>query len=132
MTGDPFAGPGPDAIFRERLAAGRFEIQRCEGCGEHVFMPRVLCPSCGGAALAWVRPSGRGTVYSTTVVRRKAEQGGDYNVAIIALAEGPHLMSRVEGIEPTAVKIGMPVRAQVKTGEHGGLLVFVPETGEAT
>ncbi len=129
MSTDPFAGPGPDARYAKRLAEGHFEIQRCAACGRHVFMPRVLCPHCGSTALSWVAPSGRGTVYSTTTVRRKPAQGGDYNVSIIALEEGVQLMSRVDGLEPAAVKIGMLVRAEVKTGERGGLLVFVPVGG---
>lgn len=124
---DPFEGPGPDAIFAERLAQGRFEIQRCEACGRHLFMPRVLCPHCGDARLSWTAPDGRGEVYSSTTVRRKAESGGDYNVAIIALDEGPHLMSRVEGIPADAVRIGMRVRAEVLRGQSGAVLVFRPE-----
>ncbi len=124
---DPFTGPGPDAQFAARLRAGRFEIQRCGDCGRHVFMPRVLCPHCGGARLLWVAPGGRGEVYSCTTVRRKAESGGDYNVSIVALDEGPHLMSRVEGVPAEAVRIGMRVRAEVVRGESGAVLVFRPE-----
>lgn len=69
-------------------------------------------------------PSGQGTVYSTTVVRRKAEAGGDYNVALIDLKEGVRMMSRVEGISPEAVAIGMPVQATIIDGEGGKLVVF--------
>jgi uncharacterized OB-fold protein len=63
---------GPEKIYRDKLAQGSFEIQRCSGCAKHVFYPRVLCPHCGSGRLEWTAPSGRGTVYSTTVVRRKA------------------------------------------------------------
>ncbi|MDT0496172.1 OB-fold domain-containing protein [Algiphilus sp. W345] len=122
-----FTGPGPDALFAERLAQGRFEIQRCDACGRHVFMPRVLCPHCGAAALSWVAPSGGATVYSTTTVRRRAKQGGDYNVSIIALDEGPQLMSRVEGIAPDAVRIGMRVCAGILRSDGHAVLVFRPE-----
>lgn len=124
---NPFTGLGPDAAFAARLAQGRFEIQRCEACGHHVFMPRVLCPHCGDTCLSWTVPSGCGAVYSSTTVRRKAESGGDYNVAIIALDEGPHLMSRVEGISANAVRIGMRVRAEILRGEGRAVLVFRPE-----
>jgi uncharacterized OB-fold protein len=126
---NPFAGPGPDARFAAALAQGRFEIQRCAACGEHVFYPRALCTHCGSAQLDWIQPSGAGVVYSSTVVRRKPEAGGDYNVALIDLAEGPRLMSRVDGIAPAQVRIGMPVQAQViDDPAQGKLLVFVPQT----
>ncbi len=105
--------PGPEQTYKDKLAQGAFEIQKCAGCGQHVFYPRVVCPHCGVDKLDWVKASGSGTVYSTTVVRRKPEAGGDYNVALIDLAEGPRMMSRVVGVEPTAVKIGMKVRARI-------------------
>lgn len=130
MTGavqDPFSGPGPDAAFAARLREGRFEIQRCGACGQHLFMPRVLCPHCGDTRLSWTVPSGLGEVYSSTTVRRRAESGGDYNVSIVALDEGPHLMSRVEGIPADAVRIGMRVRAEVLRGQSEAVLVFRPE-----
>jgi Predicted nucleic-acid-binding protein containing a Zn-ribbon len=69
-------------------------------------------------------PSGLGTVYSTTIVRRKAEDGGDYNVALIDLKEGVRMMSRVEGISPEAVAIGMSVQARIIDDQGGKLVVF--------
>ena len=58
----------------------------------------------------WVEASGLGTVYSTTVVRSKS---GNHNVALIDLAEGPRMMSRVVGLCPESVVIGMQVRARI-------------------
>lgn len=124
----PFAGPGPDAQFAAALAQGRFQIQHCAACGQHVFYPRALCPYCGSAQLGWVKASGAAQVYSSTTVRRKAEVGGDYNVALVDLAEGPRLMSRIDGIAPDQVRIGMRVQARViDDPAKGKLLVFMPE-----
>jgi uncharacterized OB-fold protein len=113
---------GPEKIYRDKLAQGRFEIQRCGGCAKHVFYPRVLCPHCGSGRLEWIAPSGRGTVYSTTVVRRKAADGGDYNVALVDLEEGPRMMSRIVTVAPEAVRIGMAVKARITDG----LVEFIP------
>jgi len=120
------ASQGVEAQYRQALDEGRFLIQHCAGCDRAVFYPRMLCPHCGADKLAWTTPDGRGTVYSTTVVRRKPEAGGDYNVALIDLFEGVRLMSRVEGVKPDAVRIGMGVRAQVIRQDGHGLVVFVP------
>jgi len=49
-------------------------------------------------------------------VRRKEADGGDYNVALIDLDEGPRLMSRVVAIAPGKVQIGMAVMARVVDG----------------
>jgi uncharacterized OB-fold protein len=117
----------PMATWKAHLAAGRFMLQRCDECGRHVFYPRVICPHCASDTLAWLPASGYGTVYSTTVVSRRAEQGGNYNVALIDLEEGVRLMSRVDGIAPEQVAIGMPVRHAIERAEgEAPLLVFKP------
>ena len=122
--------PGPESHYNDYLAKGEFRIQRCDGCKKHVFYPRALCPHCGSSSLAWITPTGAGTVYSTTVMRRRPEAGGDYNVCLVQLEEGPRLMSRVEGVAPKDVRIGMPVKARIAGGgEEGHFVVFEPAGG---
>ncbi|HUS54247.1 MAG TPA: OB-fold domain-containing protein [Thermohalobaculum sp.] len=123
---DDFDGTGPEAIFRGHLAEGRFMIQRSASTGLHVFYPRVVMPCSGEADLEWVEASGEGTVYATTLTRRRAEQGGDYNIALIDLAEGPRMMSRVVGVAPEAVTIGMKVRAKVDELNGAPAVLFEP------
>lgn len=126
---------GPDATYFAHLAAKDWRIQKCRGCGAHVFQPRVMCPACGGDTLDWVAPSGRGVVHSTTVVRRRPQEGGDYNVALVDLAEGVRMMSRVEGVVPAEVRIGMAVTARLAEQDADTIVVFDPaprgDTGEA-
>jgi len=121
---------GADLYYRTQLDQGNFLIQRCTACERSNFYPRMICPHCGSDALTWYAPSGKGEVYSTTVVRRKPESGGDYNVALIDLAEGVRLMSRVEGIAPDAVEIGMKVKANVIDDDGSKLLVFTVTKGK--
>lgn len=118
--------PGPEAHWQAALQVGRFLLQRCPACARHVFSPRTLCPHCGGADLEWVEASGSGTVYSTTTVRRKPDQGGDYDVSLIDLAEGVRMMSCVVGIAPDAVAIGMRVKAELDEKEGRKRIVFRP------
>jgi uncharacterized OB-fold protein len=120
-----FSETGPDLVYREALEAGRFQIQHCKNCGRHVFYPRVLCNHCGAAALEWVAASGRATVYSTTVVRRKPDAGGDINIVLVDLDEGVRMMSRVEGLAPEQVRIGMAVTARIIADAGQPLVVFV-------
>ena len=121
-----FDGPGPEAIFRTHLAEGRFMIQRSASTGVHVFYPRLVAPGTGEADLEWVEASGAGTVHATTVNRRRPSRGGDFNVALIDLAEGPRMMSRVVGIEPEAVTIGMKVRARIDELNGAPAVLFEP------
>ena len=114
-------------VLARHLAAlneGRFLIQRCGGCGQAVYFPRALCPHCGHGELAFEQPAGSGTVYAVTTVRRKPEAGGDYNVSLIELDEGVRLMSRVEGVPSSDVRIGQRVKARVVQQAGQGLVVF--------
>lgn len=112
--------------YQAELDAGRFTIQRCSACRGHVFPPRELCPHCGVSALEWVTPAGAGTVYSSSSIARRPQDGGSYNVALIDLDEGARMMSRVEGVAPDAVAIGLRVQAQVVRHANHGLVVFHP------
>lgn len=120
------AARGPQEQYLSGLAEGRFQIQRCAGCGAHQFYPRVLCMHCGATELEWTEPAGSGVVYSFSIVRRKPEAGGDYNVALIDLEEGVRMMSRVDGVAPDRLRIGMAVKARVLRDENQALVVFVP------
>lgn len=86
------------------------------------FPPRVASPQ-RGEAWEWVEASGRGTVYSTSVVRPKPPEAA-YNVVLIDLDEGPRLMSRVEGVAPEQVVIGMRVVARIERGGAEPVLLF--------
>ena len=115
---------GVQARHQAELDQGRFLIQHCQACHRHVYFPRECCPHCGSESLDLVAPSGLGTVYSVTTMRRKAEAGGDYNVSLVDLDEGVRLMSRVEQLAPDAVKIGQRVKARVQVQDGRGLVLF--------
>ena len=117
---------GPDAQYAAYLQAGSLHIQQCDGCGRFVFYPRVLCPHCGGGDLTWRPASGKGTVYATTVIRRRPEQGPAYNLCLVDLEEGVRLTSRVEGVAPEDVVVGMRVKARVTEQDGGPIVVFDP------
>ncbi|MBO9355790.1 hypothetical protein GG851_17530 [Bordetella petrii] len=124
MTESPHSTPGllPQQEYFDHLAAGRFMIQRSRGSGEYVFYPRVAAPRTGALDLEWVPASGRGTVYATTVMRVRPP-APPYNVCLVELEEGPRMMSRVEGIAPQDVRVGMAVRARIARDENGQPLV---------
>lgn len=120
------------AAYAASLKAGKFLLQRCNSCESHIFYPRVVCPHCASTDIAWLEPSGLGAVYSTTIVNRPDEKGGPYNVALIDLAEGVRLMSRVDGIAPDKVHIGMQVKIAVADIDGASAPVFRPLKGQGT
>jgi len=123
---------GPEEQFRRHLREGRLLLQRSRRSGRFVHYPRVAEPGTGDRDLEWAACSGLGTVYSTTVVRRRAEQGGDYNVALIDLDEGVRMLGRVDGLAPADVRIGQRVRARIAELDGELAVVFDPlvEAGE--
>ena len=120
MTAQPPLGP--EHVFKAYLAEGKFMLQRSRSSGRHVFFPRLAIPGTGEADLEWVPASGRGTVYSITVNRRKE---GDYNVALIDLDEGVRMMSHVRGVE--TLPIGARVVARIEALHDQPALVFYRE-----
>jgi uncharacterized protein len=105
---NPVAQPYWDAA-RE----GRLVVQKCDGCGEYIFYPRQLCPRCHSQKLGWAQVSGRGSVYSYTVVKSNSPSyflaDIPYVVAIIQLEEGVRMLSNVVGCDPDDVCCDMPV-----------------------
>jgi uncharacterized OB-fold protein len=97
-----------DACRRHELV-----LQRCHGCGQVQFYPRVLCGGCGGRELGWVRASGCGVVRSFSIVRRPVSPAyasdGPYALLLVELEEGPTMMSTLTGCEPERAFVGMPV-----------------------
>ena len=60
--------------------------------------------------------SGQGTIYSYTVVHRAPPGFADapYVVALVELAEGPRMMTRVIDVEPGSVEIGQKVELEIR------------------
>lgn len=105
----PETQPYWDAAKRQVLM-----IQRCNGCGQHYFYPRPLCPQCFSRDVAWVEVSGRGRVHTYTInyrPPRKFPTQAPIIIAIVELEEGPRLMSNIVGAEadPAKLRCDMPV-----------------------
>jgi uncharacterized protein len=106
--------PKPTATSRPFWdAAKRHELtlQRCGGCNAFIYYPRDRCPNCFSDQLRWQPVSGRGKVYSYTVVRRASTRSfadKPYVLAIVELDEGPRMTTNVEA-PPESMKVGMPV-----------------------
>lgn len=124
------AAGAPAEIYRSYLKEEKLGFQRCRGCRSAVFYPRVLCPVCGSASLAWEESGGWGTVYATTAVYRRDRE--PHNVVLVDLEEGFRMMSRIEDVPAEEVEVGMSVAFEVREEDGEPEAVFVPtaETGE--
>jgi uncharacterized protein len=120
------AAESPLAIYIAHLKRGELGYQFSPSLSQAVFYPRVIAPQTGAADLEWRVSKGLGTVHATTVVH--PQQGEPYNVCLVDVDEGFRMMSRVEDVAPTAVKIGMRVTFRVHTpaGDEDPYPVFTP------
>ena len=116
----------PLATYLKHLDHGELAYQVDGPDAQPVFFPRVVSPGTGNTDLAWRVSRGAGTVYATTVVYYKGE--APLNVALIDMDEGFRLMSRVEDIDATEVRIGMRVTLRVLPADdtRAALPVFTP------
>ncbi len=127
--------PRPTAIsapFWRAAAQGKLLLQRCRRCSSFIYYPRPFCPTCLSDDLEWKEASGRGTVYTYTVVRRAATPAFadkvPYVLAIVELEEGPRMLTNIVGCPPEEVSVGMPVRATFeKYSDEVGLVFFRPD-----
>ncbi len=117
MSDPAYATPLPvlDGLSGEFYAWCRkheLRFQRCTGCGTWRHVPREMCAACGSWRWEWARSSGRGTVFTWTVVARALHPAFKDDVplapAVIEMEEGVRLLSRVD-CPPDELAIGMPV-----------------------
>lgn len=116
----------PNGVFTAHCRAGELAYQVDTATGQAVFYPRVIAPGTGTDTLEWRISAGLGTVHATTVVHTRG--AAPHNVALIDLDEGFRMMSRVEDIDPMAVRIGQRVRVRMHApgGDEPPYPVFVP------
>jgi uncharacterized OB-fold protein len=116
------------AVNEERLV-----MPRCEACGTYFFPPALACPNCSATTIAWTPVSGRGSVFSFVVYHRvyhpAFKDKVPYVVAVIALEEGPRLISGIVGIPPSDVRCDMPVEVRFEEVRDG---IRIPKFAPAT
>jgi uncharacterized protein len=95
---------------------GRLVLLRCAGCGLFIHPPtKVMCPSCRGEELTPTEVSGRGRVYSWSVMHSGGNPGFEdripYAVLVVELAEQPGLITigNLVGAAPDDLAIGKAV-----------------------
>jgi uncharacterized protein len=110
----PIPVPSPQTQpFWDGCARGELLLQQCRSCQTRWHPPSPLCPNCFSTDCEWAPANGKGTVYTYSVVRHPMRPVWEplipYVLAVVELAEGPHLLSNLVDVSPEAVRIGMEV-----------------------
>lgn len=99
-------------VFWDAAREGRLLVQRDPKSGRLQWPPRPRLLPDWTEAPEWVEVSGRGAVWSYSVVRRSSHPAPPtpYVLAVVELEEGPYMTTNIVGIDPDAVRVGLPVR----------------------
>jgi uncharacterized protein len=98
-------------------ARGELVLPRCDSCNRFVWYPEEKCPHCDARSFTWTRVSGRGRVFTWTVVRRAFlpafEEMVPFVTALVSLEEDPavRIVSYIVDCEPEALAADLPVEA---------------------
>jgi uncharacterized OB-fold protein len=112
LAQDRWTKPYWDAAREHRLT-----VPRCAACGRFRMPPTPFCPHCRSQAIDWPTLSGRGTIFSYTIVTRAIvpamESCIPYVPALIDLddAPGARLTTSIVDAPVEAVRIDAPVKA---------------------
>lgn len=127
--------PPVDALsqaFWDACNQGQLSVQVCGECGQKQLYPRVACTQCQGRQLRLELACGKGLVRSFTIIRRAVsaafEPDVPYVVALVALDEGPTLMSNIVHCEVDQVSIGQRVCVTFEARGDQQIYQFEPET----
>lgn len=102
-------------FFWDGAKEGKLLIQRCQGCGTYIHLPRPVCRNCHSFDLRPEQVSGRGTVYSFTQTFKAFHpffvDRVPYVIATVALEEQADLrvLSNIVGIDEADIAFDMPV-----------------------
>ena len=116
-----------------RLKQQRYALvgEVCPHCQSKIFPPRDVCPYCGGEAKHQFAFSGKGEIYSYTILRDAPagyEETTPYTVALVKLEEGPVITAQLTDLGEQPVQIGMPVEMVTRKirqdGDERGMLVY--------
>ena len=91
-------------------------VRRYDPCGACGFGRRL-------SALEWVESSGRGTLYSWTVVVHPVApvlvEQVPYVVALVELEEGVRMIGNITGREPDELEAGLPLEVYFEERDDG-------------
>lgn len=111
-------------------ARGVLLLPRCRSCGQAHFYPRSFCPHCFSQELEDFEASGRGTIYTYSVMRRADPP---YAIAYVRLEEGPVLLTRIVDADFDTLRCDQPVALAFRVAPQGDAVpVFAPRQPAAS
>ena len=123
FVGDTNSNPETKRVF-DAASDGKLIVPKCNSCGRSHWYPRAICPHCFSQDLAWNAASGKGTIYSLSVMKRAEVP---YAIAYVTLDEGPTMMTNIVDCDLDSIRIGQKVKLTFVPSEGGpSMPMFTP------
>jgi uncharacterized protein len=119
IPSSPLTSP-ETAYFWEAANRREFLVRWCTSCGQPHWYPRALCPHCGSSETVWKPGSGRGLIYSFSILRRGP--GAPYCTAYVTLDEDVTMMTNILAGDFDSIRIGQAVEIDFIASSNGQLL----------
>lgn len=124
---------GDSQAYWEGIKDGKLLLQHCTDCGHIQYYQQRLCRQCQSDKLIHKKASGKGVIYSYSVVYRAPgpafKSDVPYAVLLVTLEEGPRMISALVGKDFDALNFDKPVTLQiVQTGDDVYLPCFALDT----
>jgi uncharacterized protein len=88
-------------------------IQQCTNCEQYIMYPKLFCPHCLSENLNWVESSGKGKIYSFTIVHSNPPSAFmeelPYVIAVVELEESVRLLTNIVESNFEEIRCGAPV-----------------------
>jgi uncharacterized OB-fold protein len=128
----PAPRPTPETRhYWEGTAQGELRLQRCNSCGQAYFYPRPGCPHCSSTDVSWFTATGRARLHTYLISHRAAPGFAadvPYAIAVVALEEGPRMMTNIVGVDntPDALQLDMDLEVAFEARGDQQVPVFRP------
>ena len=110
--------------YWDAASQGKLMVKKCDNCGKAHHYPRSICPHCFSDKTKWTEASGKGTIYSYSVMRRAPVP---YAVAYVTLPEGTTMLTNIVDCDLDKLKCDQPVTVVFKPTDGGPPLpMFTP------
>jgi uncharacterized OB-fold protein len=117
----------PTREFWAGAARGTLLITRCDTCHRYVWYPESPCRYCEGTHLTWTRVSGRGTLFSWSVLHYawipQFKDQLPFVTALVALEEDPavRVVSYVVDCAADQLRAEMPLQVVFRPLRYPGV-----------
>ena len=122
-----FPAPPENVEYEEfwtNVNEGKLLLPRCKDTDQLFWYPRKISPFTLSGYIEWVQASGKGVIYTFSVMRRAEPE---YVIAYVRLDEGITMMTNIVECDPDSLEVGQPVELLMQESENGQKIpVFKP------